>query len=164
MYNSKGCSKCDENLIKTYINLAKRCSKVILIVLQYSCQLDKFLWTSPDRISEKTSENGQSLDNKRGNRFRSSLSESYDIALLISLEVTLQQAFQTAAVTSLVASHFVDGLQNAAFQAAYLQGRGLLACANILPFQRESRNIFLLEKKELSCNSGTSLVHLLTSF
>ena len=40
----------------------------------------------------------------------------------ILLEVTLQQTLQSLAVTSLVASHFVDGLQNAAFQAAYLQG------------------------------------------
>ena len=40
----------------------------------------------------------------------------------ILLEVTLQQAFQTAAVASLVAGHLMDGLQNAAFQAAYLQG------------------------------------------
>ena len=38
------------------------------------------------------------------------------------LEVTLQQTLQSLAVTSLVAGHLVDGLQNAAFQAAYLQG------------------------------------------
>ena len=38
------------------------------------------------------------------------------------LEVTLQHALQSNAVTSLVAGHFMDGLQNAAFQAAYLQG------------------------------------------
>ena len=29
-------------------------------------------------------------------------------------------------MTGLVTSHLVDGLQNAAFQAAYLQGRGWL--------------------------------------
>ena len=38
------------------------------------------------------------------------------------LEVTLQQALQCLAVASLVTGHLMDSLQNAAFQAAYLQG------------------------------------------
>ena len=80
------------------------------------------------------------------------------------LEVTLQQALQSLAVTGLVAGHFMDGLQNAAFQAAYLQGRGWLFCTDILSFQRKLRNIFLSEMCELSLNFGTSPVHLLTSF
>ena len=80
------------------------------------------------------------------------------------LEVTVQQALQSLAVTGLVPGHLVDGLQNAAFQAAYLQGRGWLICIDILSFQRKLRNIFLLEMCELSLNFGTSPVHLLTSF
>ena len=44
----------------------------------------------------------------------------------ILLEVPLQQALQGDAVTGLVTGHLVDGLQNAAFQAANVQGRGWL--------------------------------------
>ena len=40
----------------------------------------------------------------------------------ILFEITLQQALQSLAVAGLVTGHLVDGLQNAAFQAAYLQG------------------------------------------
>ena len=84
------------------------------------------------------------------------------------LEISVEQTLQCLAVAGLVASHFVDGLQNAAFQAAYLQGRGWLICIDILSFQRKLRNIFLLEMCELSFNFGTSLVLLpnifLTSF
>ena len=90
------------------------------------------------------------------------------LSVIELLEVTLQQAFQSAAMAGLVAGHFMDGLQNAAFQAAYLQGRGWLICIDILSFQRKLRNIFLLEMCELSFNFGTSLVLLpnifLTSF
>ena len=38
------------------------------------------------------------------------------------LKVALQQTLQSLAVSCFVLSHFVDSLQNAAFQAAYLQG------------------------------------------
>ena len=42
---------------------------------------------------------------KRGNRFRSSLQECYEIADFILLEVTLQHALQSNAVAGLVAGH-----------------------------------------------------------
>jgi len=74
-------------------------------------------------------------------------------------EVALQQSGKSLAVSGFVARHFVDGLQNAAFQAAYLQGRGWLACTDILSFQSELRNIFPSEMCELLFNFGTSPVH-----
>ena len=45
-----------------------------------------------------------------------------DLGAIFLLEVTIQQTLQGNTVASLVTSHLVDGLQNAAFQAAYLQG------------------------------------------
>ena len=60
-----------------------------------------------------------------------------DIVGIELLEVTLQHALQSLAVASLVASHLVDGLQNAAFQAAYLQGRGWLFCLNLSRKQKK---------------------------
>ena len=61
---------------------------------------------------------------KGGNRFRSSLPECYEIADLLLLKVTLQQAFQTAAVTGLVAGHLMDGVVDGI--------QAVLLCAGIL--------------------------------
>ena len=56
---------------------------------------------------------------------------------VILLEISLQQTLQCLAVAGFVASHLVDGLQNAAFQAAYLQGRGWLFCLNLSRKQKK---------------------------
>ena len=80
---------------------------------------------------------GQSLDNKRGNRFRSSLPECYEIADFFLLEVTLQQAFQTTAVSGLVAGHLmdgvVDGIQAVALSASS-QIELALGCAKLADY------------------------------